>query len=630
MASIIGKKRDKATYYYLVESARVDGKPRIVSQEYLGTADELAAAMRGGGLGLPDRTRHKEFGAVAAAWGMLDDLGVAAVIDEVTGPRPAGQPLSTGTYLALAALNRLVAPCSKAAFADWWKTTAGDRFAKIGATALDHRRFWDAMHAVTVEQLEQVSEKIAVKIVRSAGVDVSSVALDMTNFATFIDTANGRAPVAQRGKAKQKRTDLRLAGLGLVVTRDGGIPLTWHAYPGNKPDVTQFPDMITQLKTRYEQVCAAAGTSAEGADLTVVFDAGQNSDANFAHLAQAGLSYVGSVPASDCPDLLALPASDRALVDKDRFGGLTAYAPRRDVYGAGRRAILTHSPELHDSQALGFDGTTLARAGRKLDELAATLARGKARRLKEKVAAEIESITAKPWVRRVIAWELTGGQPRDLRLTWAVDPDARAALEEEIFGKHVLITSHDDWTVPDVVAGYRSQSEAESSFRQMKDTRVVSFSPMHHWTEHNIRVHAFTCVLALQLAHLMRHRARQAGLDLSVRELLAQLAGIGETVLIYPSTGGRPKARRMTTELTGDQPALHEMFGLDRWAPRNLGHTPKPASAAHLTSGNGQPRPRSSETRARSTGPSINSPRRTTAPRSPATTVPARGAELNS
>ena len=28
----------------------------------------------------------------------------------------------------------------------------------------------------------------------------------MTNFATFIDSANGKAPVAQRGKAKQKRS----------------------------------------------------------------------------------------------------------------------------------------------------------------------------------------------------------------------------------------------------------------------------------------------------------------------------------------------------------------------------------------------------------------------------------------
>ena len=75
-----------------------------------------------------------------------------------------------------------------------------------------------------------------------------------------------------------------------------------------------------------------------------------------------------------------------------------------------------------NSQARGFDGTTLAKAGRKLDELAATLARGKTRRSKDKVQAEIEAITRKPWVRRVIAWQLAGDQPKDLRLTWARRP----------------------------------------------------------------------------------------------------------------------------------------------------------------------------------------------------------------
>ena len=139
--------------------------------------------------------------------------------------------------------------------------------------------------------------------------------------------------------------------------------------------------------------------------------------------------------------MTALPASRRSAVDKDRFGGLTAYDTRREVCGARRRTILTHSPELRDSQARGFDGTTLAKPGKKLDELAATLARGKTRRGKDKVTAEIETITAKPWARRVITWQLTGDQPRDLRLTWNIDLDARAALEEELFGKHVLITA---------------------------------------------------------------------------------------------------------------------------------------------------------------------------------------------
>src|SRR6516165_11150862 len=185
MASLYKKVISGKPYWYLREMGWVDGKPKVISERYLGTAAEIEALLDAREAAvLPERTRHLAFGDVAAAWGVLDELGVIGLIDEAAGPRPAGQPLSTGTYLALAALNRLVAPCSKAAFADWWKTTAADRFARISAAALDHRRFWDAMHAVTVEQLEQVSEKIAVQIVRSSGVDVSSVALDMTNFAT--------------------------------------------------------------------------------------------------------------------------------------------------------------------------------------------------------------------------------------------------------------------------------------------------------------------------------------------------------------------------------------------------------------------------------------------------------------
>ena len=94
----------------------------------------------------------------------------------------------------------------------------------------------------------------------------------------------------------------------------------------------------------------------------------------------------------------------------------------------------------------------------------------------------------------------------------------------------------------------------------MKDPHVVSFSPMHHWTEHNIRVHVLTCVIALQIAHLMRLKAARAGLRMSVRELLAGLADIGETVLIYPAARGRPKARRMLTETTSTQDKLIQVF----------------------------------------------------------------------
>ena len=583
MPSLYKKVIHGKPYWYLREMGWVDGKPKMVSERYLGTAADIEALLETREQQMvPERCRHLDFGAVAAVWGLLSDLKVADLIDEVAGPAPSGQPLSTGTYLALAVLNRVVDPCSKRGFADWWRTTAADRFTKIGVSALDHRRFWDAMHAVPLDGLAGIEQKLALRIIDRFGLDTSSVALDMTNFATFIDTGNDKAPIAQRGKAKQKRTDLRLVGLGLVVTRVGGIPLLSHAYPGNKPDVTQFPDMIATLAARHTALSAAATAAADtpgtagtpgaaatgtGIDMTVVFDAGQNSAANFALLADTKLHYVGSVPASDCPDLLALPASARTQLDPDRFGGLSAHDTRRVTYGAERRTILTHSPQLHEHQARGFDGTTLAKAGRQLNELAATLARGKTRRTRSTVEAEIARITHNAWVRRVITWQLDGDKPKQLRLAWTIDPDAHTALDAEIFGKHVLITDHDHWPVADVIAAYRSQSEAESSFRQMKDPHVVSFSPMFHWTEHNIRVHTFTCVLALQIAHLIRLQADRNQLHLSVRELLHQLAGIGETVLIYPSTGGRPKARRMLTETTDLQNQLATIYQLERSAP---------------------------------------------------------------
>src|SRR5882672_2000554 len=46
MASLIAKKKANKLYYYVVESARVDGKPRIVHQTYLGTAEKVAALVK--------------------------------------------------------------------------------------------------------------------------------------------------------------------------------------------------------------------------------------------------------------------------------------------------------------------------------------------------------------------------------------------------------------------------------------------------------------------------------------------------------------------------------------------------------------------------------------------------------
>jgi transposase len=560
MPSIVGKRQGGHTYYYLVESARVDGQPRIVSQQYLGSATEVVAKLSGQPAGRPVRSQHRRFGDLAAVWSILEDLDVAGVIDAVV-PRRSDAAASVGTYLALATANRIVDPCSKLAFADWWAGTAGPRWVKVAEAGLDHRRFWDAMHALGRADLRRIETELGRAMVTRFGLDLSGLVLDMTNFATFIDSTNEKAPIAARGKAKQKRNDLRLVGLGLVVTRDGGVPLVSHVYAGDRPDVTQFSTVIDELVTRYRDLTEQVES------LTVVYDAGQNSADNHTTIEATGLGFVGSLPPSDHPNLLAVPRSRYRIVDADRFGGLTAYDTTVTALGVTRRAVLTHSPTLHTAQSRGLD-QTLAKAARRLTELAERLARGNTRRPRTAVEAEITAICKPRWVGEVITTTLTGTEPAELRLTWRIDGWARRRLEQRLFGKRILFTNRDDWPAGDVVAAYRSQAEAEASFRQLKDPHVVSFSPMHHWTEQKIRVHVFYCVLALAVAHLMRRHAEHAGLHMSVRELLAELAGIGETILLYPDGGkGRPREQHLLTDMTTTQKRLADLFNIHRYAP---------------------------------------------------------------
>src|SRR6266702_4328461 len=490
MAFIVGKKQDGKTYYYLAESARVGGRPRIVSQRYLGSAVEIAARLSEAGPGEPDRSRHLAFGDVAAVWQMLGRLRVAEIVDGVVGARRSDAGASVGTYIALATLNRVVDPCSKLAFSDWWDKTACDRWLRLSPGALDHRRFWEAMDAIDEARLQEIERRIVSAMVETFSIDLSGLVLDMTNFATWIDSANGRAPIAKRGHSKQKRSDLRIVGLGLVVSTDGGIPLVSRAYPGNKPDVTQFGAIVGELVARFATLLPD-GADSDGARLTLVYDAGQNSDDNYKTLDGAPLHFVGPLPPSDHPELLA--------VSKDHYG-----------------------------------------------------------------------IVDPRWVARVVRTTLTGDDPAELRLSFATDDKARAALEEELFGKRILFSDKtaEQTTTAQIVAEYRSQESVEGDFRQMKDPRVVSFSPMFHFTEQKIRVHVLYCVLALTVARLMMRQAGQAGLHLSVRALLSTLAGIQETVLLYQGERGRPRARRMLTEKDATQSRLYELFELERYAPK--------------------------------------------------------------
>ena len=269
------------------------------------------------------------------------------------------------------------------------------------------------MNAISPEDLVEIERRIVARMVDEYEVDLSGLALDMTNFATYIDSANDRAPIAQRGKAKQKRNDLRLVGLGLVVCRDGGIPLLSHAYEGNRHDVTQFADVVGELSARF-------GAVAEQGELTVVFDAGQDSEENLELIAAGPLHFVGSIPPSDHLDLMAVPKSRYKVVDAERFPGLSAFEATKVVFGAESRFVVTHSQDFHDEQA--GDRADAGQGPPSVERARRAPAPGSGSQVAGPGRPEVAKIVRPRWLSQVVSTSLVGTTPSELRLSSRTKP----------------------------------------------------------------------------------------------------------------------------------------------------------------------------------------------------------------
>ena len=99
-------------------------------------------------------------------------------------------------------------------------------------------------------------------------------------------------------------------------------------------------------------------------------------------------------------------------------------------------------------------------------------------------------------------------------LSYRTDTAALGRLMRTHLGKTILFTDNADWTNEEIVLGYRAQDHIESAFRDMKNPHFLGWSPMFHWTDSKIRVHAFYCVLALTLTSLLQRTLHGQGIGL--------------------------------------------------------------------------------------------------------------------
>ena len=532
-------------YWSIVESRRVNGKPRPVILEYLGTADALLKRLT---QGIPKKVRSYSHGAIAVMLDIAEEFKIVETINKHVEYKQFRDRFTVGGSLLLAAIGRICRPTSKRNWHEGWaRDTSLSYLIRMSLNRLDSQHFWDQMEALPSEAVPRIEEDIVKALLEKEQITLDALLCDTTNFFTYIDTANRRCTVAQRGKNKQKRMDLRQFGLLLVVSRKDQIPIFHKIYEGNLADRTVFKDAFTDMLNRFKNICGSLE------DITLVFDQGNNSKnmlddvTDSIHFVGALSPYQHKALIEEANDLMvSISVSDRQM---------QCFNVRKEVWGLDLQVVVYISEKLLNGQIRGIEQQINKLFG-KLSKLKATISvptkKGK-KRTQNSLQKKVSSIVGH--LADIVDWELNHIEKDAFDLQYWIEEQRFNVLKQRWLGRRILITNRHEWTTEEVILAYWGQSNVESAFKRMKNPFHLAMRPQYHWTDQKIKVHGFVCLIAFLMGIIAYKRAREAGFQGSPHTLLEKLSAIRLATFVESppkKTKGRYKANYRLEEMDSD------------------------------------------------------------------------------
>ena len=532
------------TYYALVESVRTDAGPRQQVVAYLGElnhdqerrwqrtvvfhnrqgeARQLRLFADDDTVPLPDDpevvrirlasvgwTNGRRFGDVWLARWLWHHLH----LDEIVARHlPQGRhTVAPADIVAIEVINRLCAPCSEFALAEYWyATTALFDLMGVPDAAVTKDRLYRTLDAL-LQAKEAVENDVKDRLGTLFGLDYDLLLYDLTS--TYFEGLAEDNDLAKRGYSRDHRRDCKQVVLALVVTRDG-FPLAHFTLAGNTRDVNTVKDIVRAVEKRFGQ-----------SQRVWVMDRGMISKSTLRFLGRGQRRYVLATWRSELARFQGelgrggwqrLPDNPDVEVKALRRGRvhylLARSKPRRQKERAIRRR-----------QRRG-----LAQALRKLQ------ARIAAGRLKDrdKVIEGVGRLKGRypkgcPFVTIAVA---ARGRPQ-VSWSWKVEK-FKGALAAD--GAYLLRSNQGGWSAQEFWETYVQLTVVEHAFRVLKSELLLR--PVWHQYSGRVQAHVMVCVLAYALWKTLDHLARQARL---------------ETLIHKPNPRygqAQPKLRPMTPEV---------------------------------------------------------------------------------
>ncbi len=537
-------------YWRIVESRRINGKPRAIPLIHLGTAETLLRKLSK----LPETgellIKSYEHGGVAALMALEEELGLRKIINRHLPKSRRG--VSAGDALFLIVVNRLLSPCSKQAWAEWAESTSLFRYMpQLKLSELSSQFFWEHMQHFTVDALKAIEEEILQVVIKQFDITLDCLLFDTTNCYTYLTDGHSDNALFQYGHSKEKRDNKLLFGVSLLVSRETKIPLMHATYPGNQNDSKLFPETLTRILDRLGRLKLAP------TDMTLVFDRGFFSEANILDVDSKGLGFVTGLRLGDIPrELFDIPRQKFRRVKRGENSGIWFYAQPIDLWGRQFTAVFYLSESAKALQVKILNDQ-LDRALQSLKDWNAALMNqaGKSDSALDSIAAKkkIASLQKSPYLDKILKISYEPALPKEKRLAFSVDEKAKADIILKYFGKRCLISNRGHWHPAQIIDTYFSQAYVEHAFRAAKDPFHISLRPQFHWTDQSLKAHVFSCFLALLLGQLLLLKGSKLTQISSLRQLLSQLAGVRLAAVLPKSSKLKPAWRLEQVSATQEE-----------------------------------------------------------------------------
>lgn len=538
MAYIFKKKVKGKTVWYLGENKKVNGVSKRIWQRYVGNSQTIKEKLLA-----PSEIDVLEFGCIAASLAINDEIEFSKIVDEIIKKREQG--LSYGEHLLITLINRIDNPQSKNALGDWFNETILKRKIMVKSSYLSSQNFWNHWNNINDDELDKIQTKLIEKLVQKC--NISELIYDPTNFTTYIEEHKNQN-LMQFGHSKNGRR-LRQVNLSLLVTKKEGIPLWHNTYNGNINDVTEFKEFIkylTEKITFFSKKCKK---------ITLVFDKGNNSKNNIKNI-NKHLSFfvVGSLKPSEHKELFDIPIEE-FNEEYETSGGKKVFcvAKNLDLYDSKKKVVITYSNELAYKNKIRVD-KALEKALNQLKNIQGKLKNTNLSR--DDLLIKVSKIADKPWIKGLIDYEIHED-------TFEFKENQKTYEEiRKSFGKNILFTDDLSLKTKEIVEVYNSKNTIEEQFKNLKDSHVIRFTPMWCWTDKMIKIHAFTCVMALLFLRLINKKVQDFKIDLSQGKIIEQLKKIRLTALYMPDL----KVEYRLTRFNDTQRDLVKILNLREYA----------------------------------------------------------------